>query len=171
MWIALVGMVVVIAVLTVLAGINKKGSGKPSDSYPGASEPEDDDFHIEDAEKGWGEGPIHMETTTGGSTLVSKEPEAYTKSREAVEKGLFYKKTEFEDPGDFKTADPAPAYSHLKTGRMGGSAYKTEEKDITPPEIETFYTYKARVHVRMCPFCGCENSVADERCGCCGEYI
>ena len=161
-WIAVILLAIGIAGIVALAG-KKKGPETPS--YV------DDDFHVDDADKGWEEGPIHMETTAGGSTSDKEEPEAYAKSREAVKKGLFSKNPEFEDPGDSEKADPAPEYSHLKTGPRGGFAYKTEEKDITPPEVETYYTYKARVNVRMCPFCGCENSVAEEHCGCCGECI
>jgi len=169
---AFVVMVIAAAVILAVIGAKKKPpGGEPDPEVPGIR---DDDPH---AGKDWREDPIYKgpasgdDETAGRSTSSYEEPEAYTKSREAVNKGLFLKKPDFKDSGEFKTADPAPAYSGLKMSRMGGSGYETAEKDNTPSEVETFYTYNARVNVGMCPYCGCENSVAAERCGCCGEYI
>ena len=60
----------------------------------------------------------------------------------------------------------------LKMGRWSSSSrVKEKKKSEAAKEVRVFYTYITPGPVRLCPYCGCENSLEKERCECCGENM
>ena len=166
---AILVMLMAAAVIVFVVGRKKEGHVEPPIEEPG--DPEPDDVIIDDPIPG---GFRPEEDDRGGHSASGDgkpgdgEHGADDKSREAEEKGPFKKSPGFKDTGGFRSTDPDSTHKGLRSHGMDPSPYAREKK-TTAPEVEMFYTYKEPVHIRLCPYCGCENSFMAQRCECCGE--
>ena len=167
---AILVMLMAAAVIVFVVG-RKAGLGDP----PGV-DPVDPPGPIEDPIPGWpgsGDDP-------GGSTSGGGEPGTGGESRKEEKKGPFKRSPDLspvgpgpKDPGpkDPGPKDPGPKDPRPKGPDTDPSGRRTHgrDKETAAPEVEMFYTYKEPVRVRLCPYCGCENSFMAQRCECCGE--
>ena len=157
---AILVMLMAAAVIVFVVG-RKAGPGDP----PGV-DPVDPPGPIEDPIPGWpgsGDDP-------GGSTSGGGEPGTGGESRKEEENGPFKRSPDLSPVGP-GPKDPGPKGPGPKDPDTDPSGRRTHgrDKETAAPEVEMFYTYKEPVRVRLCPYCGCENSFMAQRCECCGE--
>lgn len=162
---AILVMLMAAAVIVFVVGRKKDAAVKDS------AEPDPEDFVPRDViidDPVPGRFGSEADETRGHSATDDEKPGEGDKSREAGEKGPFKKSPGFKDPGGFKSTDPDATHTGLRKHGMDPSPY-ARDKETAAPEVEMFYTYKEPVRIRLCPYCGCENSFMAERCECCGE--